>query len=244
MRLAAYVRISTESQAEGYGLDIQRAEVTRWADAENHRIVCWCSDEGVSGTIDALDREGLSCAVAAIESGEADGVVVARLDRIARALHVQEAALAHVWRLGGVAFSTDGGEVQRDDPDDPMRKGMRLMMGVFAEIERDMIAMRLRKGRQAKALVGGYAYGAPAFGRRAEGGELLVDQGEEAVLARMQAMRVEGHSLRSIAATLDEEGIPTKRGGRWSPSTVSRILDPEARRRDRDMAARRRHRDG
>ncbi len=56
----------------------------------------------------------------------------------------------------------------------------------------------------------------------------------------MRSMRKDGLSLRAIAETLNAEGIPTKRGGRWSPSTISRILDPEARLRDREMAAKRR----
>ncbi len=134
-----YPRVSTEGQANGNGLDTQRSEITRRAKGSRHRIVRWCSDEGVSGTVGVDDREGLGCAIAAVESAKAEGVVVARLDRIARALHVQEAALAHIWRAGGTAFTADGGVVQQDDPDDPMRKGMRLMMDVFAEIERDMI---------------------------------------------------------------------------------------------------------
>ncbi len=240
MRLVGYPRVSTEGQANGYGLDTQRAEITRWSKANGHRIVRWCSDEGVSGTVEGLDREGLGCVIETVESGEAEGLVFTRLDRLARALHTQEAALAHIWRAGGRAFATDGGEIHENDPDDPMRKGMRLMMGVFAEIERDMIAMRMRKGRIAKAAAGGYAYGSPAYGTKAEDGVLVTDASEAAVLAQMKKMREHQMSLRAIAEVLNADGVPTKRGGRWAPSTVSRLLDPAARDRDRRMAAKRR----
>ena len=44
-------------------------------------------------------------------------------------------------------------------------------------------------------------------------------------------------SLRSIADRLNDEGIPTKRGGKWHPASVSRTIDAEARRRANADAA-------
>jgi DNA invertase Pin-like site-specific DNA recombinase len=167
MKLAGYLRVSTDSQAEdGYGLDVQRDAIKRWAKKNGHTIERWCSDEGVSGAIEALDRDGLSCVLSAIESGKAGGLIIARLDRLARSLTVQEAALAHIWRAGGSVFAVDTGEVHRDDPDDPMRKAMRQMIGVFSELERAMITKRMRDGRKHKADAGGYAGGRPALGYR------------------------------------------------------------------------------
>jgi DNA invertase Pin-like site-specific DNA recombinase len=61
-------------------------------------------------------------ALAAVRHGAADGIVVYRLDRLARKLTVQEATLAKLWDMGGTAFAVDVGEVPRDDPDDPMKK--------------------------------------------------------------------------------------------------------------------------
>ena len=50
MKLVAYVRVSTIGQVrEGYGLDAERADIRAWAKANHHRIMLWCSDEGVSG---------------------------------------------------------------------------------------------------------------------------------------------------------------------------------------------------
>ncbi len=125
MRLVAYERVSTNVQAErGFGLDVQHAQIHEWAQAQGHDVVVVCRDEGVSGATDAVDRPGLACALAAIP-GEADAVVVARLDRLARSLTVQEGILAAIWRDGGHVFAVDQGEVMRDDPDDPMRTAMR-----------------------------------------------------------------------------------------------------------------------
>ncbi len=167
---------------------------------------------------------GLACVLDAVESGEAAGLIVARLDRLARKLHVQEAALAHVWQAGGMAFAVDSGPILRDDPDDPMRTAMRQMIGVFAELERSMIVKRMRDGRRMKAQQGGYAYGSPAFGLRAENRTLVPESGEQVTLERIRALHSEGRSLRTIAATLTEEGHRAKRSDRWHPESLRRIV--------------------
>jgi DNA invertase Pin-like site-specific DNA recombinase len=86
--------------------------------------------------------------MADLREQRAQGLIVARLDRMARAVTIQEALLAIVWQLNGPVFAVDmGGEVPPDDPDDPMRTAMRQMAGVFAELDRRMIVKRLRDGR-------------------------------------------------------------------------------------------------
>ena len=110
---------------------------------------------------------------------------------------------------------------------------MRQMAGVFAQLDRAMITKRLSDGRRVKADKGGYVGGSPGYGYRAEGGELVEDPTEQAVIARMLAMRSSGTSLNTVANTLNHEGVPTKRGGRWSAASVARIIDPAARDRAR-----------
>ena len=85
----------------------------------------------------------------------ATGLVIARLDRLARALHVQESVLQVAWRVGASVFTIDGGEVLQDDPDDPMRTFLRQVIGGVAQLERSLIAKRMRDGRRAKAEAGG-----------------------------------------------------------------------------------------
>jgi DNA invertase Pin-like site-specific DNA recombinase len=88
-----------------------------------------------------------------VRTGEADGIVVSSLDRLARSLTVQEATLAKVWAHGGTVLTTDQGEVPRDDPDDPMRTAVRQIVGVMAELDRKLVVKRLRQGRATKVAV-------------------------------------------------------------------------------------------
>src|SRR5207302_4477308 len=121
-------------------------------------------------------------------------------DRLARKLTVQEATLAKLWEMGATVFSVDIGEVPRDDPNDPMKTALRQMIGVFAQLERGMIAARLRSGRMLKASRGGYAgSGAPPYGTRSVAGVLVVDATEQRAVNRALALRSSGASVRTIA---------------------------------------------
>lgn len=225
MKLVAYLRVSTDRQAEeGLGLPVQRAGIKAWAKANGHRITAWYSDEGISGSNGVDTRVGLLDALAALKDGEAGGLVVYRLDRLARNLTVQETTLAAVWAMGSTVFSVDIGEVPRDDPDDPMKTALRQMIGVFAQLERGMIAARLRAGKRMKAERGGYAGGRPPYGFDAVDGELRPNPEEQAVIALARKLRAEGKSTRQIASVLTEEGHRPKSGTLWHPPQVARLL--------------------
>ena len=118
IRAVAYLRVSTVGQVEdGHGLEIQEERGRQWAKSHGHSILGFYADEGISGKIDT--RAGLEEALSAVRFNSAEGIVVASLDRLARSLTVQEAALQQVWSAGGRVFSIDTGEVMADDPDDP-----------------------------------------------------------------------------------------------------------------------------
>ncbi|SNQ47063.1 Site-specific DNA recombinase [Frankia canadensis] len=225
MKLIGYIRVSTVGQAEdGMGLDVQTDSIRAWARANGHRITEIFTEAGVSGKLE--DRPALGDALRALRDGSADGIVVPKLDRLARDLVVQEQLIAEIRRMGADIHSAVAGEAAYlvDDPDDPSRKLIRQILGAVNEYERAMIALRLRSGRKQKAAAGGYAYGAPAFGVRAEGKQLTADEREQAALTRMVELAEEGASLRTIADTLTAEGHRPKRGDRWHPTTVNRAL--------------------
>lgn len=237
LRLVMYVRVSTAGQLDGYGLEAQEKDCRRWAKKNGHKIVKVCTDGAVSGKTSDEERPGLTEALGIIAAGDADGILAPTLDRIARELTVQEAALSVIWAYGSRAFTVDHDEHVADDEDDPMRKFVRQVMGAAADLERGLIAKRLRNGRKTKAASGGYAHGAPAYGQKAVDKELTLDEDEAAVLVKMREWQAEGVSIRGIADRLNAEEIPTKRGGRWHATTVNRLLSPDARAAARQQSA-------
>jgi DNA invertase Pin-like site-specific DNA recombinase len=221
--------VSTDRQAEeGTGLGVQLDTIREWASAHSHKLTKPYSDEGVSGTNELAHRPALADAMMLLRQHKADGIVVYRLDRLARDLVLQEQLLREFRRLGADLYSTSEAENAYlvDDPKDPSRKMIRQILGVVSEYERSMIALRLRSARDRKALNGGYAgFGSPAYGLRSEGGELVAVADEQVTIRRIKSLRDEGKSIRETIAILDADGISPKRGGTWHPTTISRILN-------------------
>jgi hypothetical protein len=62
------------------------------------------------------------------------------------------------------------------------------------------------------------------IGYRAEAGQLVADPSEQRILQRVRELADSGASLRTIAATLTTGSYPTRRGGRWQPTQIARIL--------------------
>jgi DNA invertase Pin-like site-specific DNA recombinase len=168
----------------------------------------------------------------ALEVGAIDVLVIRDLDRLARELTVQEAVLAQVWQRPDtvvVEYGRDA-EVLRDDPDDPMRTTIRQVMGAFKELDRKLVAKRLRDGRRSKARRGQHANGPAPYGWRTEGGELLPVADELHVLALIRDLASDGLRQADIAAALNAEGHRTREGAPWSQPVVSRVLRRDAER--------------
>jgi DNA invertase Pin-like site-specific DNA recombinase len=106
-----------------------------------------------------------------------------------------------------------------------MRTAIRQLMGIFAQLDRAMIAKRMRNSRKVKAAAGGYAgYGSPAFSLHSVGGILVSDEREAAAAALISALHAAGQSPRAITEELNAAGVPSKRRGAWHPQTVARVL--------------------
>lgn len=228
MKIIAYTRVSTDRQAEdGLGLDVQERACRAWARDNGHKIIRVESDEGVSGSNGIDGREALPRAMAALRDTEATGIVVYRLDRLARDLVLQEQLLAQIRRYGAEPFTTSAAEAGylADDPQDPSRRLIRQVLGAVNEYERSMIALRLRSGKAAKHRQGRYAgYGSPAFGQQAISRELVPDAAEQKVIEVILDLHDQGHSTRVIASRLNAEGMASKRGGQWHAQTVARVI--------------------
>jgi hypothetical protein len=80
-------------------------------------------------------------------------------------------------------------------------------------------------GKRRKRAAGGFVSGVPPFGWRSQDRELVEDPAEQATLARIRELDGDGKSLRGIAAVLEAEGRRPRRGQRWHPNTLARILD-------------------
>jgi DNA invertase Pin-like site-specific DNA recombinase len=234
LRLVGYIRVSTDRQAElGFGVEVQERAIRHWAKLKGHRVVAFARDEGHSGANGIEARTGLADALELVRLRRVDGVVVYRLDRLARDLVLQEQLIAELRRLSSHLFSTADGESAylTDDDADPSRRLIRQILGAVAEYERSLIRMRMLAGKRRKQLAGRKSVGAYAFGTQPCGQGRERDAGprpvEQAAIRRMIELRRSGASFRGIAVALDREELPPRRALNWSPSVVRRILQRE-----------------
>lgn len=218
-----YCRVSTDRQAEnGFGLAAQEKSIRTYMRQQRSRAPRFYVDRGVSGAVE--DRPALAELLADLQHG--DIVLVARLDRLARDLLTQEFLLRDIRGRGGDLMSCSSSEAEylQDDPHDPTRKLVRQVLGAVSEFERSLIRLRLQRGRAIKAEHGGYAYGSPPYGLKAEGGELIPVPEEQEAIRLATDLRKRGCSLREVGIALWDAGHLSKRGGRWHPTTVARML--------------------
>lgn len=204
--VVAYVRVSTDEQADsGAGLAAQRAAISAEADRRGWTVIAWHEDAGISGK-SIEGRPGLGAALHAVESREAAGIVVAKLDRLSRSLADFAALMARAQRNGWNLVALDLGI----DLATPAGEFMANVMASAAQWERRIIGQRTRDALAVKKAEG-VTLGRP---------RTLPDDVRERILTATEA----GRSAAQIARDLEADQVPTARGGtRWWPSAVRSI---------------------
>ena len=152
----------------------------------------------------ATSRPGLEYALDRLDRGAATGLVVVELSRLTHS--VTELGRTIQWLL-----DRDVRLIASVDSLDTDTQSGRLAAGLLVHVsgwERSRISERTRHGLQV-ARLNGRAVGRPAVADNPD------------LSQRIAAMRAEGMTLQAIADQLNEEGIPTVRGGaKWRHSSV------------------------
>ena len=196
--LIAYLRVAPRERAgERPGLDAQRGALERAARERGWDIAAVQEDIRSGRT---LRRPGLRAALAACRAGEAEGIAVARLDRLTYSL----IDLAEI-----VREAVDGGfTIVSLQPDvDLSADGGRAVGEVLSEAAT----------WQPRAIT--------TAGRALAGRPGRPSSTPPAVAARIRQLRGQGMTLQAICDTLNAEKIPTPRGGaEWRPTSLRSVL--------------------
>ena len=208
-RAIGYVRVSTEDQVRGVSLDAQRDKIRGYAGLYNLDLVGIEADQGLSAK--SLKRPGLQSALAMLDRGEADGLLVAWLDRLSRSLKdwtwlVSEYFDAEAKQLWSVTDSIDtrtsGG-----------RMVLNMLMTV-AQWQRENISEKVKDGLGRKIRTNskcgpkvryGFAIDEsdPRRSKKLDAPVGLIEAADEAeAIASMRLLRSEGASYREIARRL------------------------------------------
>jgi DNA invertase Pin-like site-specific DNA recombinase len=162
--------------------------------------------EGVSGK-KLSNRPVLKETLDRLDRGEAEGLIVTKLDRLARStidfLTIMERAEKKGWKLIVLDFNIDTST--------PAGRMIATVMAGFAQFERERISERTREGLALKKA------------RGAKLGKPSTVPNE--VIAKVLEMKSKRLTLKEISQTLNEQEIPTTvEGARWHPTSIQRII--------------------
>ena len=206
MRVLAYVRVSSEEQADsGAGLEAQRAAIQRECERRGWQIIEVIEDAGFSAK--DLKRPGVRAALDQLDRKQADGLVVAKLDRLSRSMLDFTAVMAKAQKEGWALVALDCAV----DTTTPAGEAMAHVLATFAQFERRLIGQRTREALAVK---------------KKQGVRLGRPQSIQPRLARrIRTMRSRGLTLQAICDKLNAGEIPTPHGGsEWRPTSLRAVL--------------------
>jgi DNA invertase Pin-like site-specific DNA recombinase len=176
--MAVYARVSTTNH--GQDVTLQTGELQQFAEARGWHMVDAYVDAGVSGAKDS--RPELNRLMADAHKRRFDVVAVWRFDRFARSVSHLLRAL-ETFNALGIAFVSLSEQM---DTTTPAGKMVFTVLGAVAELERSLIAERVRAGLR----------NARAKGKRLGRPRVTVDT------ARIATLRAEGLSWAKIGERL------------------------------------------
>ena len=215
MKLVGYVRVSKVAGRSGETFispDVQREQIAALAVARGHKVVEWVEDLDEPGT--KWERPGFQRALEMVESGAADGIAAAKLDRFARSVTDGRRALQRL-RDAGCSLVLVAESL---DTTTPMGKAMFTIMLTFAELEVDRIRESWQVARSRATSRGCWNARAPFGYRLDKRGRLVVSKREARVVLGAFERRAAGESWHAVCAWLDE--VAPRPSGAWPRSTV------------------------
>jgi DNA invertase Pin-like site-specific DNA recombinase len=222
-----YLRVSTQEQGRsGLGLEAQRSDIESFGKREGFTIIEWHQDVQTGGGADALLlRPGLATALKEARASRCP-LIVSRLDRLSRNVHFITGLMEHKVHFMVAALGRDCDAFTLH------------IYASLAEQERKMIAERCRAAAAAARLRGrkyplellskAQQRRFSALGRAIQTRSAI----ERAEAYRMHiewALRQPGRQRRPIAyraaaIALNERGIESPMGGRWTGQTLQRMV--------------------
>lgn len=216
---ALYIRVSTLDQArEGYSLAAQQAALEAWAAAHGYATQLY-ADEGISGK-DIGHRPAMRQMLADVEAGKIAVVAVWALSRLTRSV----ADLYATWELleahgVGLISHTEG-----FDTGTPTGRAMMGLLGVFAQMEREITAERVRAAMAERAAQGKRTCHSVLGYDPAGADDLIINPAEAEIIRYIFAKYLEHKSLSAVAELCRLRGYHGKRGREMCAWSVRIIL--------------------
>lgn len=221
LRVAAYCRVSTENEDQKESLEAQREHYESWIRMHDD----WeCAgvfyDFGISGT-KADAREGLQALLYACRTGSVDYVLTKSISRFSRntsdCLSLVRELLSYNIPIYFEKENIDTGSMESE-----------LILSVLssmAQSESESISKNVKWSVKKRMEEGTFVLGYLPYGYTKDAeGNMVIDPVESEIVRLIFDLALNGMGTYKIAQLLDKRKVPTRKGGKWSGSTVKGIL--------------------
>jgi site-specific DNA recombinase len=219
VRVGIYARISSDREGDALGVGRQVEDCRRLAEQRGWLVVREYVDDDVSA-YSGKRRPEYARLLSDLRSSSIEGVIVYHLDR----LHRQPRELEEffdVCKAAGVDhLATVTGKLDLANPDDRFQARI---LGAVATKASDDQSRRIRRKHEELAFEGKPSGGGSRpFGYEPD--KVTVRPAEAAIVQECATRFLAGEPVASIVRHLNERGVASAMGGRWSPQSLRRML--------------------
>ena len=222
-RVVAYCRVSTASDEQLISLDTQKAHYEDYIKSNAEwEFAGIFYDEGITGTKKEC-RDGLNSLVAACEKGLVNMIITKSISRFSRNT---TDCLELVRKLISLNVTVIF-EKENINTGSMESELMLSILSSLAESESVSISENSKWSVQKRFQNGTFIISYPPYGYTNVDGKMVVVPEQAVVVRQMFEDTLAGKSTHAIAKELNDRGIASKRGGKWTPGTVNAIIRNE-----------------
>lgn len=181
LRVAYYLRVSTEDQVKKYGTDAQKATLDKLVSLRSETMVMAgeqyiYSDDGISGTTDIYERPAFAKMIEDIENSPADQkpfdiVAIYKIDRLARRLRIL-LEIIDFFNKHNIQFVS---ATESIDTSTHYGRAMLGIIGAIAELEIEVIKERTQAGREQAIQKGKYMGSGLPYGYKKDDNKMPIE---------------------------------------------------------------------
>ena len=222
-----YRRVSSRDQVNGTGLGRQATQIKKFASENAFQLERIFTEKGISGVVEK--RPAFSEMIAYADAHDIKIIIIEDMTRLARELLLQMQLATFIASKEIDLYSANTGEnISRAIYDDPMRKAMVQMQGVFSELERSTLTRRMKAGRDHQRETGKRngkkIKTVDRNGKiRIEGTPRLSEK-QPKLAKRVIDLSKRGLSYYRMAKICNAEGFRSRTGGILHPTQMKNIL--------------------
>lgn len=226
LRVAAYCRVSTDSDEQATSYEAQVAHYTEFIQKnEEWELAGIYADDGISGT-NTKKRADFNRMIDDCKRGAIDMVITKSISRFARNTIDCLKYIKDLKELNIPVFF----EKEKINTMDSKGEILLTIMASLAQQESESLSQNVKLGYQFRCQSGKVSVNHNRFMgyTKYKDGKLIIVEEEAKVIRRIFREFLEGRSLREIGKGLEEDGILTGAGmKKWRPETIHKMLKNE-----------------